>query len=188
MQILEALCWLYDYDLDKVAQVRSQILGGLQQSAQLAAGDLNAADLNAGIYACAKTLMPFDTGNRFPMIPYVRLVLQGDRLLDHSAADDAANAPIDGWHLAHQRALSLVKGGIFAHVAGGFHRYTVDPTWTVPHFEKMLYDSGLMLEILAETLRFGVKSPAIERAMRLTVEWDKREMTGTGGYFYAART
>ena len=45
-----------------------------------------------------------------------------------------------------RRGLDLALGGIYDHVAGGFHRYTVDPTWTVPHFEKMLYDNGLIME------------------------------------------
>ncbi len=185
LTVLEALKELYNTDPDKIDSVRSQILGGLQQSAQLAAGDLTDTVLSAGIHACAKTLMPFDQSNRFPMIPYARLVLQGDRLLNRDAA--ASEAPIDGGYLAHQRALSLVKGGIFDHVAGGFHRYTVDHTWTVPHFEKMLYDNGLIMEFLAECWQDGEQAPAIARAVDRTVDWLKREMRSPAGFFYAAQ-
>ncbi|AHJ31387.1 Thymidylate kinase [Nodularia spumigena CCY9414] len=39
-------------------------------------------------------------------------------------------------------------GGIYDHVGGGFHRYTVDPTWIVPHFEKMLDDNGQIVEYI----------------------------------------
>jgi len=80
-----------------------------------------------------------------------------------------------------------VLGGIFDHVAGGFHRYTVDPTWTVPHFEKMLYDNGQILEFLSDLWAAGLQDPAIQRAVNLTVSWLQREMTDEQGYFFAAQ-
>lgn len=184
LQVLQALRKLYDTDKAKVATVKSQILGGLSLSAQLSAGELDESLLIEGIRACGRSLMPFDTGNRFPMIPYARLVLQGDRL---RAAADPDTTQIDGLHLTRQRALSLVKGGIFDHVAGGFHRYTVDPTWTVPHFEKMLYDNGLIVEFLAEIWQSGERAEAIARAVDKTVAWLKREMLSPAGFFYAAQ-
>ncbi len=88
---------------------------------------------------------------------------------------------------AQQRGMDLVLGGIFDHVGGGFHRYTVDPTWTVPHFEKMLYDNGQILEFLADLWAAGFQDWAIERAVRKTVEWLRREMTDPAGYFYASQ-
>ena len=183
LQILEALRRLYDTDPEKVASVKSQILAGLQQSAQLSVGTLSPEVLPAGIAACGKTLMPFDMSNRFPMIPYALLVLHGDRLLRNVELE----TPIDGLHLAHQRALNLVTGGIFDHVAGGFHRYTVDASWTVPHFEKMLYDNGLILEFLSDVWRSGKQEAAIARAVDKTVAWLKREMRSPAGFFYAAQ-
>ncbi len=183
LQVLQALRQLYDTDTDKVESVKSQILGGLEQSAQLQVGALDQTLLPEGIIACARTLMPFDTGTRFPMIPYARLVLQGNRFL--SAAD--SGTPIDGLHLVRQRAFNLVTGGIFDPVAGGFHRYTVDPAWTVPHFEKMLYDNGQIVEFLAEVWQSGEQAPAIARAVAQTVVWLQREMQADDGFFYAAQ-
>ncbi|PZO61230.1 MAG: thioredoxin domain-containing protein [Phormidesmis priestleyi] len=204
LEVLQALRDRYDTEPDQVALVKSQILGSLNQSAQLAAGELDPAFLPAGIAACARTLMPFDAGNRFPMIPYARLVLQGDRLLSNLNADSSTAAPVDALHLSRQRAFNLVTGGIFDQVAGGFHRYTVDPTWTVPHFEKMLYDNGLIVEFLAEVWqsRDGkatsaeyraeatsevASGAAIVRAVDKTVTWLKREMLAPEGFFYAAQ-
>ncbi|MGB3570916.1 MAG: hypothetical protein WBA01_02675 [Phormidesmis sp.] len=143
---MSALREIFDTNPDKVASVKSQIRG-LQQSAQLSAGKLDIAQLTVGIYACAKTLMPFDTGNRFPMIPYASLVLQGDRLLSatekaEEKTTDTESPPIGGQHLTFQRALSLVKGTIFDHVAGGFHRYTVDPDWTVSILKRCFTTTG----------------------------------------------
>ena len=183
LQILEALRELYDTDPEKVASVKLQILGGLTQSSQLSAGNLSPGLLPTGIAACGKALMPFDMSNRFPMIPYAQLVLQGDRLLQGIELA----TPVDGLHLAHQRALNLVTGGIFDHVAGGFHRYTVDATWTVPHFEKMLYDNGLIIEFLSEIWRNGKHEEAIFHAVDKTVDWLKREMLSPEGFFYAAQ-
>lgn len=198
LRVLTALKNLYDTDPEQISSIKSQILAGLSQSSELAAGALDKGLLARGVQACARTLMPFDTGNRFPMIPYVRWVLQGDQLLqmllaaeDNEASGEVSGevseVPIDGWHLSKQRARNLVTGGIFDHVAGGFHRYTVDATWTVPHFEKMLYDNGLIVEFLAECWQRGERTPVIARAVDKTVDWLKREMRSPDGFFYAAQ-
>jgi uncharacterized protein YyaL (SSP411 family) len=113
------------------------------------------------------------------MIPYSAIALQGSRFKQSYDYNTQA--------LSQQRGLDLVTGGIYDHVAGGFHRYTVDNTWTVPHFEKMLYDNGQIVEYLANLWSSGVKQPAIQRAIALTVRWLKREMTHPQGYFYAAQ-
>lgn len=111
-------------------------------------GDLDKELLAEEISACARTIMPFDMGARFPMMPYARLVLRGDRILHTQETEETEAADIDGLHLARQRALSLVTGGIFDRVGGGFHRYTVDSTWTVPHFEKLLSTAVVRVEEL----------------------------------------
>ena len=109
------------------------------------------------------------------MIPYANLSLRGTKFNNDSS------------RLSRQRGEDLILGGIFDHVGGGFHRYTVDSTWTVPHFEKMLYDNGQILEYLANLWSNGYQEPAIERAIKKTVSWLKREMTAPEGYFYAAQ-
>lgn len=191
LKVLKALRELYDTDPEKIGSVKSQIMARLSQVSQpepeAETKELDQKLLPLGIRTCARTLMPFDTGNRFPMIPYARLVLQGARLLEQPEILPAAEAPIDGWHLSKQRALVIATGGIFDHVAGGFHRYTVDSTWTVPHFEKMLYDNGLIVEFLSECWLAGERAPVIARAVDKTVAWLKREMRSPAGFFYAAQ-
>ncbi len=113
------------------------------------------------------------------MIPYGELALRGTRF-NFTSQDDQQQVCI-------QRGLDLALGGIFDHVGGGFHRYTVDPTWTVPHFEKMLYDNGQILEYLASLWSAGIEEPAFERAVIKTTEWLQREMTAPEGYFYASQ-
>lgn len=75
----------------------------------------------------------------------------------------------------------MLKGGIHDHVGGGFHRYTVDEDWHLPHFEKMLTDNAQLVMILA---RAGdlLDEPDFQRAAGRIIEWADREMRVEGGY------
>jgi hypothetical protein len=180
LQVLQTLRQLYDTDPAQIGTVKTQILDSLHRSTQLPSGaPLSRELLRQGLAASAKILAPAGYGTCFPMIPYALAVLRGERL---AVAED-----LSPWQLCRQRAQDLVLGGIYDHVAGGFHRYTVDPSWTVPHFEKMLYDNGLILEFLAEVWRTGDQATDIERAIAGTVGWLTREMQAPAGYFYAAQ-
>ena len=80
---------------------------------------------------------------------------------------------------------SMASGGIHDQVGGGFHRYSVDANWTVPHFEKMLYDNAL----LARAYLHGFALTGDERlreVCRDTLDWMLREMRGPEGAFYSA--
>ncbi len=179
LQLLEILRNLYDTDKSKVGAVKSQILETLQQSALLPADEnLSTELLTRGLTASAKIVLPSGQGTSFPMIPYGLSALRSVRLVEPT---DSLNPE----QICLHRGLDLALGGIYDHVAGGFHRYTVDPNWTVPHFEKMLYDNGLIMEYLAELWSQGHHEPAFERAIAGTVQWLKREMWA--GYFYAAQ-
>jgi hypothetical protein len=79
----------------------------------------------------------------------------------------------------------MAHGGIYDHLGGGFHRYTVERTWTVPHFEKMLYDNGQLLEVYAEAYQI-TKSPVYARVLRETAAFVARELTAPEGGFYSA--
>ena len=183
LQILEAVRRFYDVEKEKLQTFTEEIVSNLQQSTILptvSTDSLTEELLHRGIEINTAVISPRDASSpSFPMIPYVSLTLQGTRFDRESRYDGSA--------LARQRGEDLVTGGIFDHVGGGFHRYTVDSTWTVPHFEKMLYDNGQILEYLACLWSSGVQQPAIKRAVAKTVSWLKREMTAPEGYFYAAQ-
>lgn len=77
---------------------------------------------------------------------------------------------------------AMARGGMYDQLAGGFSRYSVDNTWTVPHFEKMLSDNALLLRIYAHWFR-AVNSPFAERVVRQTAEFMLNELrTGHGGF------
>ena len=80
---------------------------------------------------------------------------------------------------------AMASGGIYDQVGGGFARYAVDATWTVPHFEKMLYDNAL----LARAYLHGWQVSGEERLRQVcceTLDWALREMRSPEGGFYAA--
>jgi uncharacterized protein YyaL (SSP411 family) len=79
----------------------------------------------------------------------------------------------------------MCEGGIYDHLGGGFSRYSVDERWLVPHFEKMLYDNALLLELLAIAWQRSGNELFRTRA-RETVEWLGREMTTPDGAFAAS--
>jgi uncharacterized protein len=79
----------------------------------------------------------------------------------------------------------IAQGGIYDHLGGGFSRYSVDARWLVPHFEKMLYDNALLVELLTEAWREG-KSPLYAQRIAETVDWLLPEMITEGGGFAAS--
>jgi hypothetical protein len=90
--------------------------------------------------------------------------------------------------LAKRVALTLDKmaqGGIYDHLGGGFHRYSTERTWTVPHFEKMLYDQAQLVELYCEAYR-QKPNPAYKRVIDETLAFVARELTAADGYFYSA--
>ena len=183
LQVLQALRGYYDVEKEDLKERNTAILDSLRTSTALQfESQVESKDkelLERGWKTCIGIITPNDYGNSFPMIPYAQFALKGNRFNFESE--------YDGKQVCRQRGLDLANGGIFDHVGGGFHRYTVDPTWTVPHFEKMLYDNGQIVEYLANLWSTGIKEPAFERAIQLTAQWLEREMTAPEGYFYAAQ-
>ena len=87
--------------------------------------------------------------------------------------------------MALQSLRSMASGGIFDQVGGGFSRYSVDAAWTVPHFEKMLYDNALLAR--AYLHGWQVSGDAVlRRTCEETLDWALREMLAPDGGFYSA--
>jgi hypothetical protein len=87
--------------------------------------------------------------------------------------------------MALQSLRAMAGGGIFDQVGGGFARYSVDAQWTVPHFEKMLYDNALLAR--AYLHGFQISGDAIlRRTAEETLDWALREMRAPEGGFYSA--
>ena len=87
--------------------------------------------------------------------------------------------------IAHRSFISMARGGIYDQVGGGFHRYSVDAEWLVPHFEKMLYDNALLIR-LGTHLWQVTRDEEIARIVEECIVWTLREMTSPAGGFYAS--
>jgi len=97
-------------------------------------------------------------------------------------------------HPENKEALSMVEfslkkmanGGIYDQIGGGFHRYSVDIRWLVPHFEKMLYDNALLTALYTEAWQV-THDPFYKRIVQETLGYITREMTDEKGYFYSTQ-
>jgi len=177
LTVLRSLQQSYQEKRPELQNYQNQIVQNLKSMVELPPTEVISAEtMRSGVDTCAKVVENRGQGTCFPMMPYADLVLRRSRGQDG-----------DFYQRAKQRGLDLALGGIFDHVAGGWHRYTVDPTWTVPHFEKMLYDNGQIMEYMANLWSSGCKEPAIARGIELTANWLQREMIADEGYFYASQ-
>jgi uncharacterized protein YyaL (SSP411 family) len=80
----------------------------------------------------------------------------------------------------------MARGGIFDQLGGGFHRYSTDARWRVPHFEKMLYDQGQLLRVYAEAYR-QTGDEDFRWPVEETIDWLEREMRSPEGGFRASQ-
>lgn len=116
------------------------------------------------------------SGQKFPRSPDLALLLSSFRIQGDEAARLAVTKTLD----------AMVFGGLHDHLAGGFHRYSTEPTWSIPHFEKMLYDNVQLLQLYAES--FELTGNALHRQTAYDVaNYLTREMTApaAAGFFTA---
>ena len=85
----------------------------------------------------------------------------------------------------HLTLRKMAWGGIYDQLGGGFARYSVDPLWKVPHFEKMLYDNGQLISLYSEAFRQN-EDPLYKDVVYQTLKFVKREMTAPEGGFYSS--
>lgn len=91
--------------------------------------------------------------------------------------------------LLHAVELTLEKmahGGMYDQLGGGFHRYSTDELWLVPHFEKMLYDNALLTRVYLDAYLVTGKE-LYQRIVTETLDYVQREMTDAGGGFYSTQ-
>jgi uncharacterized protein len=184
LRVMQSILEIYHDRNSDIQDYKEQIVRNLHQVNKHTPVPIISDEVLAyGIAKCAEVVTNRDFGTCFPMIPYANFLLRASRFepLNPESSETILKDK------AQQRGLSLALGGIFDHVAGGWHRYTVDHTWTVPHFEKMLYDNGLIMEYLANLWMSGLQEPAIARSCELTATWLQREMLAEEGCFYASQ-
>ena len=99
-----------------------------------------------------------------------------------------ARESASGKHALEMNLFTLRKmaaGGMHDHVGGGFHRYSVDAFWHVPHFEKMLYDQAQLAVAYLEAFQI-TREPLFEKVARDILDYVRRDMTAKEGGFFSA--
>ncbi len=179
-RVLQSLrqTWLFrrselQQQAEMVAQAMRQALAGVRT----AASSLPEQDLAAELQRELASRFDREWGGfgQAPKFPAPANLLF---LLERSADEEARG-------MALTTLDRMARGGIMDHLAGGFHRYSTDPAWLVPHFEKMLYDNASLAWLYAEASALD-PSGAFERTARFTLDFLLREMTGAEGGFCSA--
>ena len=139
----------------------------------------------AAVQALAATYRPATGGFGGP--PCFPSPAELSLLWERAAAGgrDAA-AAAGGRTMVLQTLLAMGRGAIYDQLDGGFHRYTLDAEWRLPHFEKMLYDNAQLAELLARARRDGEREPEIERLARGTLDFLLAELALPQGGFASA--
>ncbi len=118
----------------------------------------------------------FGDAPKFPTSPPIHLLLrQFSRTKDQKMLDMSLHSL---WKIA--------AGGIYDHLGGGFHRYSTDAQWLVPHFEKMLYDNAQLVRLYLDAWRLS-REPRFRQVVDQTLEYLQREMIHPDGGFYTAQ-
>ena len=88
-------------------------------------------------------------------------------------------------HIVHFTLQQMAHGGLYDQLGGGFCRYSVDERWDIPHFEKMLYDNGLLLGLYCDAWQSS-GNPMFARIVEQTAAWVLREMQSSEGGYYSS--
>ncbi len=117
----------------------------------------------------------FGDAPKFPNEPMLFLLLQAAERYSNTDAVDATTLTLG----------AMARGGIFDQVGGGFHRYSTDNEWLVPHFEKMLYNQAHLSRVYLLAWRL-TGDPFFKRVAVQTLDYVLRDMTSPDGAFYSA--
>ncbi|HET6387176.1 MAG TPA: thioredoxin domain-containing protein [Armatimonadota bacterium] len=181
-RILEAISNHYHSEKDKVQLVSRQIAEAL---ADVNEPETGSSIPDGGILAAAAEALAraFDAQNggfgsqpKFPNTMSLEIFLRYWR----ESGDE------EYLRMALLTLRKMAEGGIYDHLGGGFHRYSTDAEWLVPHFEKMLYDNALFARLYAQAFQ-ATGDPLLERTVRETLDYVLREMTSPEGGFYSTQ-
>jgi uncharacterized protein len=197
-QVLQAVAAAWDERMTEISATGEQLRAQLSGAARLepSGKQIDPASLDLAVEQIAQSFDALQGGfgdaPKFPQASVIELLL----CRAVAAPSDGSRAPEGGSgsrtsensqaaRMALYTLRSMASGGIHDQIGGGFHRYSVDANWTVPHFEKMLYDNAL----LARAYLHGYQLSGDERlreVCRSTLDWALREMRGPEGAFYSA--
>ncbi|HET9100253.1 MAG TPA: thioredoxin domain-containing protein [Acidobacteriaceae bacterium] len=181
--VLLTIAHAYHERKDEVLESADSVMAAIEYNESFSG---RSADLHAGIVdkLVASALQQFDKhyggfGTQ-PKFPHPAVL---DLLLDHAArtGDEAPQ------HAARMTLDRMAAGGMYDHLAGGFHRYSVDERWVVPHFEKMLYDNSELLKAYVHSFQSFVDPDHARVAQEVILWMDTILSDRERGGFYASQ-
>src|SRR5436190_2031235 len=184
-RVLQRIAEAWKNDRTKISSHGANIVDALREAAkdQTSAGEIDAVILESAHQQFARTFDANEGGfGGAPKFP--RPVTLNFLTRFHARNPDSDS----GQHALEMVLLALRKmaaGGIHDHIGGGFHRYSVDAYWHVPHFEKMLYDQAQLAIAYLEAFQI-TRDPLFESVARNVLDYVRRDMTAKGAGFFSA--
>jgi len=185
-QVLAGVAQAYRERRDEVTRSAGEITAALAR--RPAAGSAVSPGAQAAAQGAMRLLQRADTEHggfggapKFPTPTSLDLLLAAVDVLPERKAREALD------HVVFT-CREMARGGLYDHLGGGFHRYSVDARWCVPHFEKMLYDQGQLLRTYAEAWRrSGGSDDDLLWPVRETTAFLRREMSAPDGGWFASQ-
>ena len=181
-QVLESVARHYREKGENVADVASRLHEHLRAMARIdaLADGLTEADFE-GAFQKIRSNFDFQHGGfgTQPKFP-------NSMNLDVCLRTYLRTGDIEGRAMVALTLEKMARGGIYDQLGGGFHRYSVDRYWLVPHFEKMLYDNALLAQLYTQAHQVA-KRPLFVRTVRSILDYTRREMTAPEGGFYSTQ-
>jgi uncharacterized protein len=186
-KVLERIAAAWKQDHEKISEQGTKIIAALEQGAAAGTGasgaKLGAATLETAYQQLARSYDAHEGG--FGVAPkFPRPVTLNFLTRVYARAPESTS----GRHALEMNLFTLRKmaaGGMHDHLGGGFHRYSVDAYWHVPHFEKMLYDQAQLAVAYLDAFQI-TREPLFEEIARDTLDYVRREMTAKNGGFFSA--
>ncbi|MSQ16635.1 MAG: thioredoxin domain-containing protein [Dehalococcoidia bacterium] len=181
-RLLMAMSKTYQSNRGEVLRVTQQLSAQLGRSGQLSKGTTPlTADVLHRAYASLATSFDYQNGGfgaapKFPQPMTLEFLL---RYHHHGYSPRA-------WDMVELTLDKMAYGGMYDQIAGGFHRYSTDAFWLVPHFEKMLYDNALLSRLYLHAYQVA-RRPLYQRIAQEILTYVQREMTDPAGGFYSAQ-
>jgi uncharacterized protein YyaL (SSP411 family) len=179
-RVLAAVADAFATKPQEVAQTAGQVRDFLSRPAlPLAVGTLDPTLLDEAYTRLARDYDPahggFGGAPKFPQPMLLEFLLR-----THVRTGQAA-----ALEMATDTLRAMAAGGMYDQLGGGFHRYSVDERWLVPHFEKMLYDNALLSRAYLDAWQL-TEEPVFARVAMETLAFVQREMTAPEGGFYSS--
>ncbi|MBK5267118.1 MAG: thioredoxin domain-containing protein [Acidimicrobiia bacterium] len=178
-RVMAAVSDAWDNRQGQVAEQADQLAATIDRHIPAAEDFPTIEDIRHAYEALANEFDPVNGGlggaPKFPQEPTIELLLR------------VANEPwaTDAKQMAFTTLSKMAAGGIYDHVGGGFARYAVDATWTIPHFEKMLYNNAQLARLYVRAWQLG--GPDSFRSVAIdTIDYVLRDLTHPEGGFFSA--